>query len=377
MGKDGNAFEIASESLRGNYSGKGILAGKKNYPQYWLRDFAFASFGSMALGDYEIVKRSLEEFAGKIDDGKIPMRMRHSSAGWMVWDNVFESRFSADKPPFSYAIDSNSLFVIALGNYFSVTDDMEFIERMYPAAKEAMEHLGKMEKGGLLTQGIYGDWADTLKKDGCVSYANICYGKALESMSGFCDAIGKEDVYSEKFLRLKEKIMSEFWNGEYFEDTDGRFDAASNALACLWLLSDRERDKAEKIFAVTEKLAENNVPLPSMYPPYPRSKVSWDAALAKNQGFHNGDSWLWIGCVDALAKKKFGFDEEAEREIDRIAGTIEKYGDVYEVYSDGKPTRTNGVFRSLKIYPFGGYEADRGWSWSSGLFVNAWKEIKG
>ena len=372
-----NAFEIASKSLRGNYAEKGILAGKKNYPQYWLRDFAFASFGSMALGDHEIVKKSLEEFLRKMDDGKVPMRTRHSRAGWMVWDNIFESRFEADKPPFSYAIDSNPLFVIALGNYFSETNDKQFIEKMYPAAKEAMEHLETLEEGGLLSQGIYGDWADTLKKEGCVSYANICYNKALETMSGFCDALGKENTYSEKAERHKEKVLSEFWNGEYFEDMDGRFDTASNALACLWLLDGSDKGKAEKIFAVTEKMMENSVPLPSMFPPYPRSKVSWDAVIAKNPDFHNGDSWLWIGCVDALAKKKFGFDGEAEREIGKIADAIERYGDVYEVYRNGKPTETKGVWRQLKIYPFGGYEADRCWSWSSGLFVKAWKEIKG
>lgn len=372
-----SAFEIASESLRGNYAEKGILAGKKNYPQYWLRDFAFASFGSIALGDKEIVKKSLEEFASKMDDGKVPMRVRHSSAGWMIWDGIFESRFHADKPPFSYAIDSNPLFVIALGNYFSETGDREFIEKMYPAAKEAIEHLQTLEENCLLPQGIYGDWADTLKKDGFVSYANICYYKALESMSEFCDALGKGDIYAGKASKLKERIISEFWNGEYFEDMDGRFDTASNALACLWLLADEEKDNAEKIFSMTEMLAENNVPLPSMHPPYPRSKVSWDAGIAKNSGFHNGDSWLWIGCVDALAKKKFGFDGDAEKELDKIADAIEKYGDVYEVYSCGKPTKTGGVFKPLKIYPLAGYEADRGWSWSSGLFVKAWKEIKG
>lgn len=372
-----DAIDIASRTLRENYGERGILAGRKNYSQYWLRDGAFASFGSLSLGDREIVGKALREFGGRTKKGMVPMRIRGKDPGWMFWDRFSECRYRTDKPPFSEAVDTNPLYIIALENYVRLTGDEETLREVYGKAKEAIGFLEEQEEDGLLWQGLYGDWADTLSKKGHVCYANVCYYRALEAFSSLSGSMGEDDRhYREKAKALKGRILETFWNGEYLEDfPGGNFDGAANALACLWLLGEEDRGHAEKIFGVTEKLRKEKTPLPSVHPPYDGKSVSWDARLALNEGFHNGDSWLWIGCIDAVAKKRFGFDSEAKEEVWQMARIIEEYGGVYEVYHQDRPTSTKGSLPALPFYPFRGYDADEGWSWSAGLFVWAWKEV--
>ena len=51
------SIEIAKLTLRSNYTDAGIVAGKDHFSDVWARDSLFASFGSIALGDTEVVKK--------------------------------------------------------------------------------------------------------------------------------------------------------------------------------------------------------------------------------------------------------------------------------------------------------------------------------
>ena len=77
-----------------------------------------------------------------------------------------------------------------------------------------------------------------------------------------------------------------------------------------------------------------------------------------NNKYHNGDSWLWLGCLDCVSKNKLGMKKDARDELNRLAEVIIKYGTVYEVYSEnGSPV--NELF----------YKAEKNFAWSAGMFV--------
>ena len=80
--------------------------------------------------------------------------------------------------------------------------------------------------------------------------------------------------------------------------------------------------------------------------------------------YHNGLSWLWLGCASALAKEKAGLEKEAVEILNTIADMIVDYGIVYEIYDNkGKPVK-----RPL-------YKAEYPFAWSSGMFLYAVRKI--
>lgn len=70
------ARTIAINNLRACYSSSGILAGQHHFTDYWARDGFFAAFGSMSIGDFEIVEKMAETFFSfQRQDGLIPYRI--------------------------------------------------------------------------------------------------------------------------------------------------------------------------------------------------------------------------------------------------------------------------------------------------------------
>lgn len=70
------AQKIAIESLQKCYSGKGILASKNHFSDYWERDSFWAMGGILALGDYGKARDIFELFLlWQRKDGKIPRKI--------------------------------------------------------------------------------------------------------------------------------------------------------------------------------------------------------------------------------------------------------------------------------------------------------------
>ena len=180
----------------------------------------------------------------------------------------------------------------------------------------------------------------------------------------------KSIKYLDLHKKVKKKINELFWSGEHYLDwiygkkKYNYFSTDGNVLAILWDIADKE--KARQIEEASHMFDINEIPSQCVHPAYPDNYISPQTKFIGLKDYHNGLSWLWLGCINALAKNKIGMKKEAVGVLNKIASLITKHRHVYEVYDkSGNPVKRI-IYRAE--YPF---------AWSSGLFIYAAKEILG
>lgn len=356
-----NAFDIALNDLRKCFSDHGIVAGRKKLNFYRARDAFFASLGANSLGELSASWKSIELFLSKQrKDGLIPH---------MITQKL--------KPHFhqvvSEPLDGNALLIISLRDYFEKSNDAQFLEKHFDKVRKAMEWLKHQDrdKDLLLEEEFFSSWRETVLKSGKLLYTNCLYYKALVDFTAICRAVGKEEIavdYSSLAETLKGEINRQFWQGNYYFDwidyiKHDNFAVDGNVLAILFGLADDIQSRMIENKIKQHQL--NKVPLQANYPLYPFWRIPPALFPLEAYHYHNGSSWLWLGCLNAIALKKMGWRKEARQELRKIAEAINSQGSVHEVFLDGKPL--NSIV--LKSEPF--------FAWSAGLFVKAVREISG
>jgi glycogen debranching enzyme len=372
------AYSIAQSELRRCYSNDSIYAGLNQFADTWARDSLFASFGALAIGDTEIVRKNLSLLAkNQHPNGQIPLRIGDYFVALKVLRiNTTQTprpRYDQDKY-ISYPTDQNSLFVLAAKEYLSKTSDKKFISSIYSNLEKVIAwNLGEdKDQDNLMEEGHYATWADSVTKGGKVHYTNVLHCAALGAMADISSSLGRRDEsrrYKDLSGKVKKRINEVFWNGRYYSDwIDSKkhdfFSTDGNVLSILYDIADRKQaisiEKCIDEFGI-------NYPVPSKtnYPKYPFNVVSIYDHLAMIPDYHNGMSWLWLGCIDAAAKWKIGQKKESLKLIQKISDTIVANNGVFEVYEQtGKPVR--------RII----YHSERPFAWSSGLFLYAVSQIK-
>ncbi|MGC8929063.1 MAG: amylo-alpha-1,6-glucosidase [Candidatus Woesearchaeota archaeon] len=377
------AFEIAKRSLRNCYLENGIIAGKQHFSDYWARDSFFASFGALELKDFEIVRKNIELFFNyQRADGQIPLRI---SIGQSVITKLIEDAFGISKTknrklfPTYYndkdiifkkakSVDPNSLLVIVCLKYYNKTKDREFLLKNYDKIRKSIQwyNFCNKNKFGFIIENNYCSWADSIKKQGFVLYSNLLYYKALKDFSKINILLNKKQEakeYYKKAINLKKQINKEFWNEEkeFYSDFlpagKNYFSTEGNLLAIIFDVADDR--KSRKIIDYIDK-NKINYPVPSKtnHPEYPEELVFWANRLIGMKGYHNFEhAWLWIGCLDFLARNKIK-DEKAEKIMNKIINKLIEFDEVYEVYDNkGKPVFTDY------------YKSEHPFAWSSGMIV--------
>src|SRR5574341_2416982 len=72
------AHRIAVRDLRACYNPDGIVAGRLHFNAYWARDGFWASFGALALGDFEQVRNHLDTYIRfQRPSGELPVRVEY------------------------------------------------------------------------------------------------------------------------------------------------------------------------------------------------------------------------------------------------------------------------------------------------------------
>jgi glycogen debranching enzyme len=377
MGSIDIAFQIALNNLRSLYGEDGIFAGARHFKDYWGRDSFFASFGCLEIEDSYIVKKNLSLHLNCLNKrGQLPLRIGATPKGVVLAYFGIKPKkrtpiYHTDKNLFS-PVDQNSLFVIAFFQYIKKTKDTDFLKANLDKIERIVSwNFHNCHDGVLMEEDEYCNWADSIKKKGKVLYTNVCYCHSLKCMSELYKIIGNKQMYNEyleKHQRVKNKINELFWSGEHYLDWIDKdkqhnyFSTDGNLLAVLWDIADIVRAKhieeASHIFEV------NEVPSECVHPLYPKKLISSQVKLIGLEDYHNGVSWLWLGCINALAKDKLGMKKEALSLLERISSIIIESNGVYEIYEEtGEP-----VNRFI-------YKAEFPFAWSAGLFVYAVKKI--
>lgn len=369
------AFDLALTALRNQYRKRGIEAGEHHFSDLWARDSLYASFGSLAVGDITIVKTNLSTLLTyQRKDGAIPLRVgqKHFLLKYIGITGKTQARFIDDKNT-SLVMDSNPLLLIVLGKYLRQTKDMGFYKRYKNRIEKTVQFMRSQvsEDCPFIYEGPYAGWADSLKKRGFVSYTNVLYFAALTHYKEILEITQQSDKLpelTETIRSLKLALNEHFWTGHYYRDwihekeTMDVFSTDANVFAILFGLTTQAQSKKilnhMKAHGLNHKFTtathSPDYPSRSIYPPF---------FLLNMADYHNGLDWLWVGCMDAVAKAKSGDKAAALVLLQRQAAKIIEYEGVYEVYDKGVPV--NRFF----------YKSEVGFAWSSGLFVWACCEL--
>ena len=367
------------ERLLPNGEKKQVLcAGHRNFREPWARDLSFAVFGLMETGEAEVARQSLEVFLHfQKPSGQFPIKC--FSTG--IIDRYVHSLFKRNQPTHTplrpkylsghhtVSLDGNALLVIAILNYASYSNDLEFVRKHWSGLKQAVYWLeGKaLKETNLLSQEAYSDWADSLALKGQVLYTNVIYWKVLEEMADFSKKIGVQEEISEwlgKAAETKKALQAEFWQEEagYFINSleVPNFSSAGNLMAIAWGLASREQSRrileTLDLFGMSEP-----VPTRVMYGDIPRKYIAIENRIAGIPQYHTRAAWLWLGAWHVISLARIGNFEEADEILERIMKVVERDKIVYEVYG------TDGNYLSTPLYT-----AEAPLTWSAGMIVYAY-----
>ncbi len=372
------AYLTAVRCLRECYERYGIYAGKKHFDDYWARDGFYATLGALELKDYDIVKKNFLLFIKyQRKNGQLPLRITYYFLLWKVlfgWriKHRLGPRYIEDKIQ-SYPRDQNSLFIISALEYVKKSGDYKFLKKYFNNFEKALKwnFSNDSDNDLLMEESFYATWMDSIRKFGKVLYTNVLNYKATLDFSEMCGLVGKKKKqknYFEISESIKRRVNEVFWNGEYYTDwiylkRQESFSGDGNILSILFDVADKK--KAVSIMSYIKKNKLEDFTLATNYPKYKFWQISLSVRIGGVADYHNGLKWLWLGCIDALAKLKLGMKKEACDLLDKMAEKICEYNTVYEAYEkDGRP-----VYRWI-------YKSEAPFAWSSALFILAYKRLK-
>ena len=383
------ALFIASENLRAaiqvrrlkSEQYKEVLhAGYRNFRESWARDFGFASYGLLALGQYDTVRQTLEAFFWhQTAVGQLPVKLHsldfvtryfHSFLGReQSTEGVLRPKYiSAHGAP---SLDGQALLVISALTYARETKNLEFVKVHWGTLVAAMRWLEDHKAGPdgtLLYQKAFADWADSVARRGYVHYTNVVYWKALTEMADAATHLEMPthaDVYRQKAEAVASAIHQRFWNEKlgYFVTSESLHHISSdgNLLAIVWGLATPEQSK--QILQALE-LAGMGAPVPTRVTSsaYPRQLVAIENVLGGMAGYHSEAAWIWLGAWHVIAEARCGDLVKAKELLSRISAVIVRDKQINEVYGkNGQP------MSSLW------YKSEAPLTWNAGMFIYACK----
>lgn len=362
--KEALAMFIAADNLRSGIQtrflptgvAKNILhAGYRNFRESWARDFGFATYGLLSLGQFEVVKDTLEAFLWfQKQNGQLPVKLYSINVLTRFFHSLFEREQPFElilKPKYKSAhgapsLDGQAMLLIAAQNYVHESGDTTFLQDHWEQFKSAITWLTSHQKNAhvLLHQGGYTDWADSVNRRGYVLYTNVVYWQALIAMELAAKQLDRQEQakgYRIEAESLLKAINDRLWRSEsgYFATSDqlDQFSSAGNLLAIAWGLTTPEQTISILKFMEAARLAEP-VPTRVAYPSYPRSLIAIENLLGGMGIYHTESSWLWIGAWHVIAWVKTGDMDKAQELMGRIVDVIVRDKKINEVYRpDGQP----------------------------------------
>ena len=381
------AVQIAAANVRGaieerplpDGSHKLVLnAGWRNFREPWARDFGFASFGLVELHERRALRETLELFLFfQTPAGQFPVKIHSTN----VLERYVYSLFQRQQPihmPLrpkyitahnTVSLDGNALIIIAALNYLRQIEDEAFCQTHWPALKRGLQWLETQALGsdGLLHQGAYTDWADSIKRTGMVHYTNVLYWKALHEFAIDAAHYGYTDDhahFSAQAEQIKKTINDHFWHGELgFYSTSLQFpsvlSSAGNLMAVAWRLA-----SPPQAHSILDKMAALDMadPIPTKVTShsYGSAFIAIENRLAGISHYHTAAAWLWLGAWHVAALVRTERLAEARDLLERMSSAIVRDGVVHEVFG------VNGRFLSTRWYT-----SEAPLTWSASLFIYA------
>ena len=365
------ASEIALDNLRTNYRPLGILAGPKNHAEYVLRDACYASYGACALGDFGMVRASLDlGVRFQKDDGQIPQRVesRNHALNYLDIQKNYDppvARYKSSQPWADITVDTSALFVISALHYVESSGDRDWLKGNFAHLEGAAEWLLRRKNGlGLIEEGWMGSWADMIPGGGAVTSTNVLTWKALEELSRINvrwtkerDELGQNiniNLWDEKSGYYVDRIRKGKAHNYFFPD--------GNLLAVSWGLANNERVRG--VYDYIDRHSLNAIPVLACHPRLPRAM---DLFVKVTHPYYHPTNriFAWWGPWEILERYRLGDKEGAMRGLTALSQVITTNETVPEVFNkQGKIV--NGTI----------YKPERGVSWGAGMFIYMMNELE-
>lgn len=330
------------ERLRNQYGKHGIYAGSSHFHDYWCRDSMFASLGALAIGDYGIVGITLRHFLDNLrGDGHAALRIgtKNQVLRYLRLPTSRGVHHCQDKGS-NETFDSNSLLLIVAEKYERLSGDTLEAGKLAKAAG----WLDGQDKDGLLHEGKYASWDDSLKLRGARLYTNVCYYRSLLAAAKLLN----DPLYAGRAEKTRSQIQS-WWNGTYFSDgANSACMVAGNLLAILWGIA--SSGQAEKIL---DHIADRrSIAPPAGFWKPTRKDVFLPFFLIHVNDYHGKMEWSWLAAAEIAAYRMTGNEAEADMRTEAVLDQIERYGTLHEVYEHDRPVRRL-IYRSEKDFAWG------------------------
>lgn len=382
---EARALFIAADNLRSavetrfmkNHKARQLLhAGYRNFRESWARDFSFASYGLLALNEFKVVKDTLEAFLDhQTPEGQFPVKLHSMGVVTRVMHSLLEREQSTEipmRPKYlsghgAPSLDGQCLMVITAIHYSHKTEDHEFLKTHWEAFVRAIswtERSVQENTDGLLTQGAFADWSDSIAHNGRSLYTNVIYWKALQEMAEAAARLELADqtsVYTKKAQQVALAIQEHLWRSTlgYYATSEAldQLSSSGNLLAIAWGLASTEQANSILDALIITGMA-SPVPTKVAYPSFPLHLIAIENRLAGVANYHTDAAWLWIGAWHVIALARVGRLDEAHGILSRIAEVIVRDQQVHEVYGpNGKPLSSFW------------YKSESPLSWNAGMVV--------
>lgn len=382
------AFFIAAENLRAgienrrleNGEEKRILhAGYRNFRESWGRDFAFASFGLLALKEFETVRDTLDAFFyHQKPDGQLPVKLKSMSVPNRYLHSLFNREQSVETgltPKYitghrTPSLDGQALLIIAATSYIFSTQDHNYAIKIWNQLQQGIIWLKGHSRSetNLLYQQAYADWADSVARKGAVLYTNVVYWKALQSISALAEYLSYRKEAAEYHLTAKsvrEEIREQLWRPQFGHFATSQsmenLSSAGNLLAIAWRIAD-ETQSLFILSAIQSARMAYPVPTQAAFPEYNKSEISLENRVANLANYHTTGAWLWIGAWHVISLCRTGQLKQAKQLIQQISAIVVRDQQVHEVYGlDARPLSTFW------------YTSEAPLTWNAGMIIYAFK----
>lgn len=362
-----------------NESATVVCAGFRHFREPWARDFGFASFGLMTEGRADVVEDGVRLFfRHQAASGQLPLKLHSTVLVERYLHSVFHRIQPVDAdliPRFITAhgtrsLDSVLLLVIAWAECAVKTQNEALAVDLHGGAIRALEWVERYRgKTGLLHQGPFADWADSIARKGPVLYTNVLWWKALKGMEEVESMLPAHMIHAKEGSEVVgRRILDAYYNEEagylYQTPQHPMFCAAPNYMAVAWGLTDDEQ--SSRILGYARSFGMSAI-VPSRvtdreYPFYQVGPEMWIAGIPN---YHTSCSWMWIGGWHAVACLRAGLTDEAKELVDRMLSIVERDGTVYEVHAaDGDPLATRL------------YHSEEPLSWNAAMILYATDSLK-
>lgn len=369
---------VATNSLQTNIvelSHGGVLrAGAHQFASLWTRDFCFASRGLWTMGREDVIASHLSQLLKHIreSDGLVP-RVLDSKPSWQRVLRYSLVPFRPESPTLTddlraeyvgehgtVAIDSNALVLITAHEYIKRSEDERWYKRHKEKLKKMMDFYRPYFVRALVEQEKYGDWQDSVKREGATFFTNFLLWKVLN--------LYKDDPYFD----IEMSVVANFRRNldlNFFDNTSGLYRSLIEGPwvsleGILYAIEDKDfltQSQRLKLYHNLKKHKLWQNPGVATYPAYARNQISATTKAAGLRHYHDGLVWPWLTAFAAKTAFSMNDRETGEALKERLEMWALRDGAINEVLDPKKKMRP--VRRMF-------YTSEAPFSWGAGFVLD-------